>query len=33
MNSAIVFIILAGILATGTPIAVAMVGTVMLSLI
>ncbi|MDD2736427.1 MAG: TRAP transporter large permease subunit [Desulfuromonadaceae bacterium] len=32
MNSAIVFIILAGILATGTPIAVAMVGTVMLSL-
>lgn len=32
MNSAIVFIILAGILATGTPIAVAMCGTVMLSL-
>jgi len=32
MNSAIVFLILAGILATGTPIAVAMVGTVMLSL-
>lgn len=33
MNSAIVFIMLAGILATGTPIAVAMVATVMLSLV
>ena len=33
MNSAIVFIILAAILATGTPIAVAMVATVMLSLL
>jgi len=32
MNSIIVFLMLAGILATGTPIAVAMVGTVMLSL-
>lgn len=33
MNSIIVFIILAGLLATGTPIAVAMVGTVMLALL
>lgn len=33
MNSAIVFIMLAVILATGTPIAVAMVATVMLSLL
>lgn len=33
MNSAIVFLMLAGILATGTPIAVAMIATVMLSLI
>ncbi len=33
MNSIIVFAILAGLLATGTPIAVAMVGTVMLSLL
>ena len=32
MNSAIVFLMLAGILATGTPIAVAMIATVMLSL-
>lgn len=33
MNSAIVFLMLAGILATGTPIAVAMIATVMLSLL
>ena len=33
MNSVIVFLILAGVLATGTPIAVALVATVMLSLI
>jgi C4-dicarboxylate transporter DctM subunit len=32
MNSALVFLILAGLLATGTPIAVAMIGTVMLAL-
>jgi C4-dicarboxylate transporter, DctM subunit len=33
MNGTVVFLILAGILATGTPIAVAMVGTVMLALL
>jgi C4-dicarboxylate transporter DctM subunit len=33
MSGTIVFLILAGILATGTPIAVAMVGTVMLALL
>jgi C4-dicarboxylate transporter DctM subunit len=33
MNSALVFLILAGILATGTPIAVAMIATVMLALV
>jgi len=32
MNSALVFLILAGILATGTPIAVAMIATVMIAL-
>src|SRR5512134_1159664 len=33
MSGTIVFLILAGILATGTPIAVAMIGTVMLALL
>ena len=33
MNSALVFLILAGFLATGTPIAVAMIATVMLALL
>jgi C4-dicarboxylate transporter DctM subunit len=33
MNSALVFLILAGLLATGTPIAVAMIATVMIALL